>query len=97
VTQQAATRPRLLVFSDARDGKARRVDGYLAQVLQRRGNHETFIVHRVEITERADLVERFGISTSPALVVVDQRHMRGKLERPRNAIEIQSLLAPWLR
>jgi hypothetical protein len=87
----------LLFFYAAGDGKARRIEGYLAQVLQRRRNHETFVIHRIEMTERPDLVKRFKIAEAPALVVVNDKQIRGRLERPRNAVEIQSLLSPWLR
>jgi len=95
--QAAGARPRLLVFYDAHDGKARRVEGFIAQILQRRRNHETFVVHRVEMTERADLAKRLRITVSPSLIVVDGNKVRGRLERPHNAVEIQTLLAPWLR
>ena len=93
----ASSKPRLLVFYDAHDGKARRVEGFIAQILQRRRNHETFLVHRLEMTERADLAKRLRVTASPSLVVVDGNKVRGRLEKPHNAVEIQSLLAPWLR
>jgi hypothetical protein len=98
VEQQPTTaKPRLLVFYSARDGKARRVDGYLAQILQRRRNHETFVVHRVDVNDRADLAKRLRVTVSPSLLVVDGNKVKGRLEKPRNALEIQGLLAPWLR
>jgi len=90
-------RPRLLYFFDQTDGRARRVEGFLAQILQRRRNHETFVVHRIEMNEHPDLAERFKVSSTPALVVVNEKQVRGRLEAPRSAVEIQSLLSPWLR
>jgi hypothetical protein len=90
-------KPRLLFFFESSDGRARRVDGYLAQVLQRRKNHEAFVVHRLDVAARPDLAERFKVAHTPALVVVDGKRVRGRLEHPRNALEIQSLLGPWLR
>ena len=92
-----AVKPRLLFFYKASDGKSRRLEGYLAQVLQRRANHETFVIHRIDVDARPDLVERFKVSSVPAFVVVNDKRIRGRLERPRNAIEIQGLLTPWLR
>jgi thioredoxin-like negative regulator of GroEL len=65
--------------------------------LQRRANHETFVIHRIDVDARPDLVERFKVDSIPAFVVVNDRKIRGRLERPRNAIEIQGLLTPWLR
>ena len=95
--ESAAAKPRLLFFYSASDGKARRTEGYLAQVLQRRKNHRTFVVHRVELTERPDLFERFGVDETPSLVVVNGKRIRGRLDRPRSSVEIQKLLSPWLR
>ena len=93
----AVTKPRLLFFYRAGDGKARRIDGYLAQVLQRRQNHQTFVIHRVDVAERPDIAERFEVAETPAFVVVSEKRVHGRLERPRNATEIQGLLTPWLR
>lgn len=73
------------------------MDGFLAQVLQRRRNHDTFRVHRVDGAERPDLVERFGVEELPTLVVVERKSVRGRLVRPRSCREIESFLAPWLR
>ena len=90
-------KPRLLFFYMATDGKARRAEGFLAQVLQTRKNHETFVVHRIEMTERPDLAARFKITETPALVVVKDKKIHARLEQPRSSIEIQGLLTPWLR
>jgi thioredoxin-like negative regulator of GroEL len=90
-------KPRLLFFYQSNDGKARRLEGYLAQVLQRRANHQTFVIYRIDVDERPDLVERFKVDEVPAFVVVNDKRVRGRLARPRNAVEIQSLLTPWLR
>jgi hypothetical protein len=93
----AESKPRLLFFFSAHDGRARRVEGYLAQVLQRRQNHDTFVVHNIEMTARPDLVERFRVHRGPALIVVEQRTIRARLDRPKNARDIAELLGPWLR
>jgi len=72
------------------------VEGFLAQVLQRRRNHGTFQVVRVAEEERPDLLERFKIETVPTLVVVQGRAVAGRLERPRGCREIEGFLSPWL-
>lgn len=41
-----AAKPKLLFYS-ATSGECRRAEGFLAQVLQRRQNHETFAVHHI--------------------------------------------------
>ena len=73
------------------------MEGFLAQVLQRRRNHGTFRLYRVDEHERPDLVERFDIQTMPTLVVVKDRLVQARLERPRGCREIESFLAPWLK
>ena len=90
-------RPRLVYFHSRASGRARRVDAFLASVLQRRHNHDTFVVHRVAVEDRPDLAERFGVNCSPTLVIVESKRVRGRLENPRGAQEISAFLAPWLK
>src|ERR1051325_4908770 len=99
VTPGVATtreQPGLVFFYSPVSGSCRRVEGFLAQVLQRRRNHGTFKLYRVDEQERPDLVERFGVETRPPLVVVEDKVVRARLERPRGCREIESFLAPWL-
>jgi thioredoxin-like negative regulator of GroEL len=93
---RAGTQPGLVFFHSSVSGACRRAEGFLAQVLQRRRNHATFKLYRVAEEDRPDLVERFGITTMPTLVVVEGKTVRAKLERPRGCREIESFLAPWL-
>ncbi|SRR5439155_18994137 len=93
---RAGLQPRLVFFHSSVSGACRRAEGFLAQVLQRRRNHETFRLYRVAQEDRPDLVEQFGITTMPTLVVVEGKTVRAKLERPRGCREIESFLAPWL-
>jgi hypothetical protein len=93
----AERQPGLVFFYSPVSGSCRRVEGFLAQVLQRRRNHGTFRLYRVDEQERPDLVERFGVETMPTLVVVEDKVVRARLERPRGCREIESFLAPWLR
>ncbi len=92
----ASDRPRLVFFHSALSGHCRRVEGFLAQVLQRRRNHGTFKLYRVEQQARPDLIERFGITLIPTLVVVEGKSVRARLERPRGCRDIEAFLAPWL-
>jgi thioredoxin-like negative regulator of GroEL len=88
--------PRLVFFHSTLSGNCRRVEGFLAQVLQRRRNHGTFTVVRVAEEERPDLLDRFKIDTVPTLVVVEGKSVAGRLEQPRGCREIEGFLAPWL-
>jgi hypothetical protein len=89
--------PQLLLFHSIRSGRSRRVEGYVAQVLQRRHNHETFRYYRVAQEERPDLLDKFGIALTPTLVVVEDKRIRARLESPRSSRQISSFLAPWLQ
>jgi thioredoxin-like negative regulator of GroEL len=90
-------KPGLVFFYSPLSGNCRRVDGFLAQVLQRRRNHGTFKLYRVDEKEHPDLVERFGVARTPTLVVVEGKLVRARLEKPRGCRDIEDFLAPWLR
>ena len=89
-------KPGLVFFHSAQSGQCRRVEGFLAQVLQRRRNHGTFKVYRVDEHERPDLLDRFRVELVPTLVVVEDKRVRGRLVKPRGCREIERFLAPWL-
>jgi thioredoxin-like negative regulator of GroEL len=91
-----AQKPRLVCFYRMSDGRSRVIDRFLAQVLQRRRNHDTFVVHRVDVTKRPDLAERFEVDQIPTLVVVKDKRVEGRVAKPRNCGEIRQLLEPWL-
>jgi thioredoxin-like negative regulator of GroEL len=91
-----AERPNLFVFYSEASGRCRRVDGFLAQVLQRRRNHETFRLYRVAREEHPELFERFRVRTVPTLVVVEDRRVRGTLVEPRGCRDVEHFLGPWL-
>lgn len=94
---EAPVKPGLVFFHSTMSGNCRRAEGFLAQVLQRRRNHETFRLYRVAREQRPDLVERFGIETFPTLVVLEGKFVRARLEKPRGCRDIEAFLAPWLR
>jgi thioredoxin-like negative regulator of GroEL len=93
----SAERPRLVFFFGRNSGRSRRVEGYLSQVLQRRHNHESFELVRVDVEEHAELAERFLVDDVPTIVVVEQKRVQGRLVSPRGCRDIEELLAPWLR
>jgi len=89
-------RPQLVLFYSPSSGRCRRVEGYLAQVLQRRQNHDTFKLVRVSIDRRPDLAEHFRIDTVPTICVVQDRKLRRRIVAPHGCREIESELSPWL-
>jgi thioredoxin-like negative regulator of GroEL len=96
VAEPTRSKPGLVFFHSAVSGSCRRVEGFLAQVLQRRRNHGTFKLYEVAQERRPDLVERFEIERFPTLVVVEGKRVRARLECPRGCREIEEFLAPWL-
>jgi len=90
-------KPGLVFFHSSVSGKCRRIEGYIAQVLQRRKNHRTFNYYSVAQEQRPDLLEKFGIELMPTLVVVEGRRIRARLEGPCGCKDIERFLAPWLQ
>lgn len=90
-------KPMLVFFYSRLSGASRKVDGFLAQVLQRRRNHETFTLRRVEYEEHLDLAARLGVEQPPALLVIEDKRVRARLERPRGCLEIAAALEGWLK
>jgi hypothetical protein len=90
-------RPRLVFFFSPQSGRCRRVEGFIAQVLQRRRNHDTFELVRVPVDKRPDIAERFGIDEVPTICVVEERKLRKRIVAPRGCRELERELDPWLR
>lgn len=97
-TRDRETAKPVLVFVHSElSGRCRRAEGFLAQVLQRRRNHETFRLQRLSAEARPDLVERFRVDTLPTILVVEDKVVRGRLENPRGCRDIAAFLDPWLK
>jgi thioredoxin 1 len=96
-TAARTAQPRLVFFYSRASGACRRADGFLAQVLQRRGNHNTFLLERVEESDRPDLHERFGVDILPTLMVIEGKRVKGRLVAPGGCAPIERFLSPWLR
>jgi thioredoxin-like negative regulator of GroEL len=90
-------RPRLVFFYSPLSGRCRRVEGFIAQVLQRRRNHDTFELVRVSVECRPDLAESFRIEEVPTICVVEGRKLRRRIAAPRGCRELERELEPWLR
>jgi hypothetical protein len=92
-----SSKPTLVFFYSPTSGGSRRAEGFLAQVLQRRRNHDTFTLKRVNYEDRPELAARLAVESAPAIVVIEARRVRARLERPRGCADLQAALAPWLR
>jgi thioredoxin-like negative regulator of GroEL len=92
----AAVKPKLVFFFSPRSGRCRRVEGFIAQVLQHRGNHDTFEFVRVSVDDHPNLVQRFRVDAVPTLCVVEGQHLRKRIAAPRGCLDLEQELAPWL-
>lgn len=89
-------RPRLVFFYSPLSGRCRRVEGFIAQVLQRRRNHDTFDLVRVSIDRRPDLAKKFLVDEVPAICVVEGRKLKRRIVAPRGCRDLEEQLEPWL-
>lgn len=89
-------RPQLVFFYSPLSGRCRRVEGFIAQVLQRRRNHDTFELVRVSVDSRPDLAEKFRIEGVPTICVVEGRRLQLRITAPRGCRELERELEPWL-
>jgi thioredoxin 2 len=95
-TPGSGVKPKLVFFHSPRSGLCRRVDGFVAQVLQHRHNHDTFELVRVSVDEHPGLAERFGVEMVPTLCVVENRRLRKRIAAPRGCRQLERELSPWL-
>jgi thioredoxin-like negative regulator of GroEL len=89
-------RPQLVFFYSPLSGRCRPVEGFIAQVLQRRRNHDAFDLVRVSVDRSPDLAERFGIEEVPAICVVENCKLRRRIVAPGGCRELERELEPWL-
>jgi thioredoxin-like negative regulator of GroEL len=89
-------RPRLVFFYSPTSGACRRAEAYIAQVLQRRHNHDTFDLTRISVDQRPDLAERFHVDKVPTIVIVQGRKVRHRIVGPFGPRLLASSLKPWL-
>jgi thioredoxin-like negative regulator of GroEL len=94
--QPPEKRPRLVFFYSPLSGRCRRVEGFIAQVLQRRRNHDTFDLVRVSVDRRPDLAEKFRIEQVPTICIVEGRKLRRTIVAPHGCRELERELEPWL-
>lgn len=94
--QASAAKPKLVFFFSPRSGHCRRVEGFIAQVLQHRRNHDAFELIRVSVDEHPNLVQRFRVETVPTLCVVEGKRLKKRIAAPRGCRQLAQELGPWL-
>ena len=84
----------LVFFWHERSGPARRMDSLIAHIARK--ERQRLRVTRVDMEERADLAERYGVEAAPALVLVRDRHVVARMEGRASAPRIEKMLEPFL-
>ena len=95
-SEPAPAQPQLLFFYSPTSGFSRRIEGFVAQALQRRHNHHSFLLRRIDVEQHSALAEHFHVHRLPTLIVVADKRVQARIEMPRGAAEITRVLAPWL-
>lgn len=93
-TQRA--RPLLLLFASRTNGVARRVEGFVEHILQRRHNHDSFQFAVVNQEDRPDLFKRFHISSVPTVLVIDDKKVVRRVRGRITPHVLEDALHDWL-
>jgi thioredoxin-like negative regulator of GroEL len=94
--QPARSKPRLLFFRSATSGHCRLVEGYLAHVLTAGRNHTTFEVTHIDVNRNPAFADQLGVTEVPAILLVEEGRLIGRLDNLRGTRQIRDFLQPWL-
>ena len=86
--------PLLVFFCSARSGPARRMESLLAHLARK--ERARLRVARVDVEERPEVAERFGVDEVPTLVLVKDKRVVARLEGRASAPKIERMLEPHL-
>jgi thioredoxin-like negative regulator of GroEL len=87
-------RPLLVFFTSARSGPARRMESLVAHIA-RKERHRLRVV-QVDVDERADLVKKLAVESSPSLVLVVRQKAVARLDGRASAPKIEAMLEAHL-
>ena len=90
----ADDRPLLVFFTSRRSGPARRMESLLAHLARK--ERSRLRVRKVDVDERPELPQRFGVGEVPALALVVDRRVVSRIEGRATAPRIEAMLAPHL-
>ncbi|MBV8065826.1 MAG: thioredoxin family protein [Actinobacteria bacterium] len=91
---EPTSRPLLVFFTSRRSGPARRMESLLAHIARK--ERDTLEVKKVDVDERPDIAERFGIGQVPALALVQDRRVVARLDGRVTTPRIEEMLDPFL-
>jgi thioredoxin 2 len=90
-------RAKLMYFTSARSGPARRVESLLDQVLQERRNHDAFDRSVVDVDADQSIAERFAVDAVPTILVVENGEEMCRIDGRPSVAALREALSPWLR
>jgi thioredoxin 1 len=85
---------RLLFFTAATSGPARRMESLLAHLARK--ERARLRISRIDVDESPELAERLAVTQVPTLVLVKDRRPVARLEGRVSAPQIERMLAPHL-
>lgn len=83
-------RPMLVFFTSRRSGPARRMESLLAHIARR--ERDRLALSKVDVDDRPELAERFGIKEIPALALVIEKKIVSRLDGRATAPRIEAML-----
>ena len=86
--------PLLVFFCSARSGPARRMESLLAHLARK--ERARLRVARVDVDERPEVAERFGVEEVPTLVLLKDKRVVDRLEGRATAPRIERMIEPHL-
>jgi thioredoxin 1 len=87
-------RPLLVFFYSERSGPARRMESLLAHLARK--ERERMRVRRVDVEQRPEIAERFGVREVPTLVLVRDRKIVARLDGRVSSPRIEAMLEEHL-
>lgn len=87
-------RPLLVFFGASRSGPARRMESLMAHLARK--ERDRLRVTSIDVDERPELAERFGVETVPTLALVKGTRVVDRIEGRASAPKIERMLEPHL-
>ena len=87
-------RPLLVFFGAAHSGPARRMESLMAHLARK--ERDRLRVTTIDVDERPELAERFGVETVPTLALVKDKRVVDRLVGRASAPRIERMLEPHL-
>jgi len=84
----------LVFFHSATCGHARRMDSLVDHFL--RTHRDLLKVAKVEVRERADLADRFGVTTAPTILLLQDMAEVARIEGRKTLPDMKNAFEPFL-